>query len=137
MATTVGTSTVTVNAAYMQEIKEAHQELWDLVGTVQYLRGQPHQTRGKWRYCVEMLSRLRDQLALHFTLEEAYGYFDDPGSVAPQLNRAAQALRKEHSALYRDVCQSVDCSEQVLYNRKSKKYITLVIDHRPPERRRD
>jgi len=44
---------------------------------------------GMCRHLVDWLSELRDQLALHFALEEAYGYFDEPLHVAPQLAEKA------------------------------------------------
>jgi hypothetical protein len=55
-------------------------------------------------------------LALHFSLEEAYGYFEDPIDVAPQLSRAANRLRAEHQELYLDLCNLVERSERMFYD---------------------
>ena len=83
------TGTVTVNAAFLQEIKEVDQELWSLLGDLRH-RCQRPIAPGQCRLLIDKLCQLRDQLALHFSLEEAYGYFDDPVEVAPQLSRQAE-----------------------------------------------
>ena len=107
----VSTATVTVNAAFLQEIKEVHQELWDLLDEVRHLTARPISLRSQCRKVVEMLSQLRDQLALHFALEEAYGYFDDPVAVAPRLCEAADSLRAEHGELYLLICELAEQAE--------------------------
>jgi hypothetical protein len=65
---------------------------------------------------IDKLCQLRDQLALHFSLEEAYGYFDDPLDVAPQLGQQAERLRAEHKDLYLDLCDLVDRAERMFYD---------------------
>ena len=55
-----------------------------------------------------MLSDLRDQLALHFTLEEAYGYFDEAVNIAPQLSLQAEGLRSQHRQLFEQVRDLAD-----------------------------
>jgi hypothetical protein len=109
------TGTVTVNAAFLQEIKEVNQELWHLVGELRH-RCQRPIAAGACRAMVEHLAELRDQLALHFALEEAYGYFEDPVDVAPQLCRKADSLRSEHKELYSQLSAVVDRAERLLYD---------------------
>jgi hypothetical protein len=101
------TGTVTVNAAFLQEIKEVNQELWSLLADLRH-RCQ--------RLLIDKLCQLRDQLALHFSLEEAYGYFEDPVEVAPQLSRQAEILRSEHKELYLDFCDLVERAERMFYD---------------------
>lgn len=109
------TGTVTVNAAFLQEIKEVNQELWHLLAELRH-RCQRPIAPGTCRSIVERLGELRDQLALHFALEEAYGYFDDPVEVAPQLCRKADSLRNEHKELYSQLSALVDRAERLLYD---------------------
>jgi hypothetical protein len=109
------TGTVTVNAAFMQEIKEVNQELWTLLRELRH-RCQRPIAPAQGRHLIDKLCQLRDQLALHFSLEEAYGYFDDPVDVAPQLSRQAEHLRGEHKELYTDLCDLVDRSERMFYD---------------------
>ena len=111
------TGTVTVNAAFLQEIKEVNQELWDELADLRH-RSQRPIAPSHCRLLTDRLCLLRDQLAMHFSLEEAYGYFDDPVEVAPQLGRAADQLRKEHKSLYLELCDLVDHAERWLYEEK-------------------
>jgi hypothetical protein len=95
------TSTVTLNAAFLQEIKEDNHELQRLLAEC---REVFEERRAFSRKRLEaILTELCDRLAMHFALEEAFGYFDDPVSVAPRLSRQAEALRSQHSALFLEV----------------------------------
>jgi hypothetical protein len=114
-ATLARTATLTVNAAFLQEIKEVNQELWQLLGDLRH-RCQRPIAPGHCRLLIDRLCQLRDQLALHFSLEEAYGYFEDPISVAPQLGRAAERLRDEHKTLYVDFCDLAERAERMFYD---------------------
>jgi hypothetical protein len=115
MSVITTTGTVTVNAAFMQEIKEVNQELWSLLDFLRH-RCQRPIAPGQSRMLIDKLCQLRDQLALHFSLEEAYGYFEDPVEVAPQLGRAAERLRSEHKGLYVDFCDLVERAERMFYD---------------------
>ncbi len=109
------TATVTVNAAFLQEIKEVNQELWSLLAELRH-RCQRPLAPAQCRLLIDKLCLLRDQLALHFALEEAYGYFEDPVNVAPRLCRQAEQLRDEHKDLYLDLCEVVDRAERMFYD---------------------
>lgn len=115
MAVLTSTATVTVNPAFMQEIKEVNQELWQSFADLRHRCSRPL-SPGQCRHLVDWLSELRDQLALHFALEEAYGYFDEPLEVAPQLADKAGRLRAEHQELYADFSDLVDRAEQMFFD---------------------
>lgn len=102
MATAIRTtaSTVTVNAAFLQEIKEVNQELWQLLANLRQLCSSAVAVQEHAGQLIDMLAELRDQLALHFALEEAYGYFEDPVLVLPAIAQQAAELRAEHRKLY-------------------------------------
>jgi hypothetical protein len=111
----VAARTVGVNAAFLQEIKEDNVELRQLL---QQLAGELLTRRPRThdpRQLLELLGRLRDQLAIHFSLEEAFGYFDDAVDVAPQLSEKTAQLRAEHDLFFRDICRLCDFVEQVRY----------------------
>ncbi len=104
-------STVTVNAAFLQEIKEVNEELWKLLDDVKQLCDTPQNVQQQGRRVAEALEELRDKLAMHFALEEAYGYFDGPVHVAPHLSEAASNLRDQHQVLFamiRDLADKAD-----------------------------
>lgn len=115
MSSVLLTRTVTVNAAFLQEIKEVNQELWQRLEEMRH-RCQRPVAPASCRQLVQRLSQMRDQLALHFALEEAYGYFDDPVDVAPRLSHAAEQLRTEHRELYMELTNLVERAERLVHS---------------------
>jgi hypothetical protein len=111
MGTLVATGTLTVNAAFLQEIKTVNEELWQLLDRLRYVCSRPIDIADHSRLFVARLQELRDQLALHFALEEAYGYFEDPLEVRISVAREAERLRKEHRRLYSQITQIADRAE--------------------------
>jgi hypothetical protein len=109
----IATGTVSVNAAFLQEIKEDDREFRQLLCQAGEMLGPTHLSTVEPRRILEHLCRLRDQLALHFTLEEAYGYFEDAIGSAPQLSDQAEQLRNQHQTLFGDFCRTVDAAEQL------------------------
>jgi len=116
MTTATTTTTLALNAAFFQEVKEDHQELWRLVACIQQLLHDDHQYKLSHRQLVDLSEQFRDQLALHFALEEAFGYFDDAVSCAPRLSIRAEQLRAEHHSLYLEACYLVEQAERLLHN---------------------
>ena len=114
------TGTVTVNAAFLQEIKEDGRELQELLDRACETFSTERLVETPRRRLVELLSRLCDQIAMHFALEEAYGYFDDAIDIAPGLSTQADSLRVEHERLFLDLCDIVEQAEQLLYHERSR-----------------
>ena len=114
MATVTLTKTVTINAAFLQEIKDVNQDLWRLLANVRRMSQEPATIHAAPRRFFGLIEQLRDQLALHFALEEAYGYFDDPIEVAPRLCEQAERLRAEHRDLYLSAVGLTEFAEQLL-----------------------
>lgn len=109
------TRTVAINAAFLQEIKEDNRELRHLLAETGDLLSRPQEVRTPRRQLAEVLGNLRDQFAMHFSLEEAFGYFDDAVDVAPRLSEQAESLRSEHDGLFRKICEIEEAAEQLLY----------------------
>ena len=99
MAALIKTRTVTVNAAFLAEIKQSHQELWQIIGYLDDLTQNQISSPLFLQKLCAALSQLHGRLITHFSLEEAFGYFDDPIEVAPRISRIAESLRKEHQQL--------------------------------------
>ena len=108
------TTTVTINAAFLEEIKEDDRRLRHLLTEAQTAFGQRRSQRAWLIRTVALLCDLRDQLALHFTLEESYGYFDEPVCAAPWLSERAEALRAQHRDLFVLMCEIVEAAERSL-----------------------
>ena len=111
----VATQLVTVNAAFLQEIKQVNEGLWKLLGNAR-CKCSTKLTQDQLAEVIPLLQELRDQLALHFALEESYGYFEDPADVAPQLAHKASQLRDEHRDLYVDLSDLVEQAERMFYD---------------------
>jgi hypothetical protein len=112
----IATHTVSINPAFLLEIKEDHFELRQLLHHTSAMLHRPHWMQIEIDRLVDLFTKLRDQLAMHFSLEEAYGYFEDAISVAPHLSKRAEALRAQHFELYSELCRFVERAEQLLYH---------------------
>lgn len=112
----IATHTVSINAAFLQEIKDDHHELRQLMHHTSAMLNRPAWMKIEYHRLVELFTKLRDQLAMHFSLEEAYGYFEDAISVAPHLSRRAESLRAQHFQLYSDLCRLAERAENFLYH---------------------
>lgn len=110
--------TLTINAAFLQEIKDDNRELRNLLDESAAVLARPAGSVEP-RRIAQLLGRLRDQLGMHFSLEEAYGYFDDAIDVVPRLSRRAETLRSQHPRLFIAICELVDQAEQMLYHERA------------------
>ncbi len=120
--------TLAINAAFLQEIKDDNRELRSLLEQSAVLLNRPRSSAVDSRRVAQMLGKVRDQLALHFSLEEAYGYFDDAIDVAPRLSRQAESLRSEHPKLYLAISELVEQAERMLYGERAAKEIGKLAD---------
>ena len=115
----IANRTLTVNAAFLQEIKDDDHDLQELWDEVLQTNHEARDGLASAARVAESLGRLRDQLALHFSLEEAYGYFECAVDVAPWLNERASTLRREHQDLYLELCDLVELAEKCVYRKRS------------------
>ena len=113
-----------LNAAFLQEIKEDNERLRELMGSAAQSLSLPRHVRAL--DLVRTLSDLCDQLAMHFALENALGYLDDALEIAPRLSRRARALRSEHDALFEDFREIVDEAEKLIHNPHPRRQVTRV-----------
>jgi hypothetical protein len=101
MATTdTKTRRLSVNAAFLKDIKDDNRDLKILLDRIGPLAEHQQTATNHWAELIGLFSDLCDQLALHFSLEEAFGYFDDAIMTAPQLSVSAELLRGQHSHMF-------------------------------------
>jgi hypothetical protein len=117
------TGQVAVNAAFLQEIKQDNHELGNLLHQATTLLAARRSVHIDFRRLANLLGKLRDRLAMHFSLEESFGYFEDAVAVAPRLSRRAEALRSEHSELFVQCQQLAERAEGLLYHETSSRAI--------------
>ena len=112
-----GTRRLAVNAAFLKDIKDDNQDLKALLDQILPITRHPQTATNHWPELITLLGDLRDQLALHFSLEEAYGYFDDAIVSAPQLSITAEVLRGEHAGLFAEVRDLADLVTEICSDR--------------------
>lgn len=107
------TRRLTINAAFLKDIKDDNRDLKTLLDRITPLTQHGQIATNHWVELVELFAELRDQLALHFALEEAYGYFEDAIVTAPHLSVTAELLRSEHAKLFEQVRDLADAALEV------------------------
>ena len=107
------TRRLAVNAAFLKDIKDDNHDLKEIVDKISPLSEHYQTAINHWPELVGLLEQLCDQLALHFSLEEAYGYFEDAINHAPQLSVSAELLRSQHSVLFQTIRGLADKASEV------------------------
>ena len=115
---------VGINAAFLNEIKEDHIELQQLLAK---LKRAFFNDNCQCREVNYLLPALRDQLAIHFSLEEAYGYCEDALDVAPWLTEKAIEIRAEHHQLFHRICLIAELAEGLLEQPQNSALLDRVI----------
>lgn len=108
------TETLPVNYKVLREIRLENQSLKNLIARLHRLSEQSLMQDHRPSHFVGLLGKLCDEVALHFSLEEAYGYFDDAIEIAPRLADRAEALRNEHETLFNTIRQISDDGDAAL-----------------------
>lgn len=114
-----GTRAVVVNAAFLQDIKDDNIHLRDLLMAASRVLDRSSWWSVKPRALADLFQQIRDQLATHFTLEEAFGYLDDAIVTAPRLSERADALRAEHETLYLEISDLADDAYRAVAQRRN------------------
>lgn len=104
-------TTTVVNAAFLQEVKDSNLRLWSVLRELHELPRGSWEPREMSRQLVELLSELRDAIALEFSLEETYGFIEGAPRVSGiSLPDAGQA-KLQHRELYlqlHELCEQVE-----------------------------
>ena len=109
------TRAVTINPAFLREIKDDDVRLRILLERAHDVCTLCLHADAPSSHFASLLAELRDQLAMHFALEEAYGYFDDPAYVAPHLSEHVESLRGQHSQLYEEVSRLAETAQNIVH----------------------
>ncbi len=115
MSISTPVTAITVNPAFLQEIKDSNLSLWQAIDRLESLY-TPDEDRSRTLNClVPLLGELRDLLALQFALEETYGYMEVPTAVAPVNIHLLQDIRSQHCTLYLSVNELAEQAEELQY----------------------
>lgn len=106
---------VTINVAFLQEIKNDFGFRYVLNDAYRQLKPSDSNQRTSPRVAAELLSSLRDELETYFALEEFFGYFKQSAIANPCVNQKAAALQSEHETLYLKISAIIETCEQIVY----------------------
>ncbi|WP_417388588.1 hemerythrin domain-containing protein [Gimesia sp.] len=104
-----------INAAFLKEIKDDNLKLYSLLENLRafWLVSDPLVLNPEWFRT--LISDLRDQLALHFALEETFGYLELAVDVDIFLSSESARLKKQHVDLYLEIVSITENIEDALY----------------------
>jgi hypothetical protein len=104
------------NAAFLREIKEDNQRVRELFHEVATMLTAPR--REMPERIARQLWQLRDQLAMHFALENAFGYLAHVVDFAPRLCDRAKSMIAQHDELFLSLCEIIEIAEEVMYGER-------------------
>ncbi|QDV15001.1 hypothetical protein CA51_49110 [Rosistilla oblonga] len=107
--------TLTVNPAFLQEIKESNRELWDTLHAVRQTCDGGGSRAEIAKRLVRLLDQLRDHLSLQFALEESYGYLECPAVVERRISEAAERAQAQHCRLFLQLTDLCELAEELQY----------------------
>ncbi len=108
-------TTLVVNPAFLQEIKESNPDLERILLNLRRLlvgSGRDREVCNKLTRC---LDDLREQLSLQFSLEESYGYLAVGTSEHGPLSDVASHAQSQHGMLYMQLSDLAEQAEELQY----------------------
>lgn len=118
-------ATVTVNPAFLQEIKDSNLDLWRTRDEIHACFESIEPRAKVASQLVRLLDDLRDHLALQFALEEAYGFITVSQELA--MPEAANAKR-QHCALYLEISELCERAEELQYRGLAAEQFALIVE---------
>jgi hypothetical protein len=121
-----------INAAFLQEVKDSHVELWETVHQLRQMIEAASCSASNARTLVSLLGQLRDQLAFEFSLEEAYGFIEGCRGIAPVVAQRAATAKQQHRELYLLIHELCEQAEEAQYrgveNREFAELLAMAAD---------
>jgi len=109
------TRALSINPAFLQEIKDSNLTLWKTFDRLNEACREPRPPASALGLLVPLLGELRDALALEFALEESYGYIEVPSAVAPVNNHLLHDIRSQHCRLYLKITELAERAEELQF----------------------
>ena len=120
--------TLTVNPAFLQEIKDSHPDLWHTVHEVRQVCHSEGEPAHLARALIRLLGQLRDHLALQFALEESYGYIECPGVIEKRVCEYADIARGQHFRLFLQLTDLCELAEELEYRGFAESEVQRLIE---------
>ncbi|KAA1257650.1 hypothetical protein LF1_01380 [Rubripirellula obstinata] len=114
------TTLMSVNPAFLREIKDSNPDYMESVRRIQHICHSPDDPTSLCRNLVKGLDDLRDIVALQFSLEESYGYIAigdlrDFGTTETPVTRKTARTQAEHRSLYIQLSELAELAEELQY----------------------
>ena len=106
---------VTINAAFLQEVKEAFSELWEKVRQMVQSAQEGLPLSVDLNHWVTQLTELRGHLASEFSLEETYGYITRAAKPLAGSAIDPSVTRNQHAELYLQLSELCEQVEEAQY----------------------
>ncbi|QDU04468.1 hypothetical protein V6x_41960 [Gimesia chilikensis] len=106
---------VSINAAFLKEIKDDNLKLYSLLENLRAFCSVDASLILNPEAFSMLVNDFRDQLAMHFTLEETFGYLDLADEVDEIICTKSDRLRKQHIDLYLEIASIADAVQDALY----------------------
>ncbi len=108
-------TTIGINAAFLQEIKDSNSRLWVVLHELRKISAVDH-TREHSRQFVTQMDELLELVGLEFSLEETYGYISVMGGRFHHAGCSnAQTAMKQHQELFLQLHEICEETEEVQY----------------------
>lgn len=130
-ALSVPTKTLVVNPAFLQEMKDSNPDLWQTQHAVRQICHSDLQPPELLQQLVRLLNDFRDQIALQFALEEAYGYqrvLKSVVSTTSSCARLAEMAHGQHCGLYLQISGLAEQAEELQYRGVQRDPLSKLID---------
>lgn len=108
-------TTLVVNPAFLQEIKDSNPDLWQAVHQLRQVCECDEEPVKVCRQLTRLLDGLRDQISLQFTLEESYGYMSIAKSGSGSLGGLAAKAQSQHGMLFLQLSELAEQAEELQY----------------------
>lgn len=120
------TGTTTLNAAFLAEIKDLNRELWLLLEKLRHVCSRPISMCSQSHELVHSVAKLRELVAMQFSLEEAFGYIEHAITVDPRFSARAEALRAAHGDLFQEISRLSELADELWIEQRLASLTTIV-----------
>ncbi|MEZ6138598.1 MAG: hypothetical protein R3C53_27255 [Pirellulaceae bacterium] len=110
-------TTLGVNAAFLQEVKDSNLQLWTCLRELREVKyAEDSEPIEASRVFVNLLGELRDCIALEFSLEETYGFIEGATQSLVGFGLAdASTAKMQHRELYLQLHEICEQAEEAQY----------------------
>ena len=122
-------SIIVVNAAFLQEIKDSNPGLYRTIDQIQSVCETDGPPNRVCRDLTRLLDRLREQIALQFSLEESYGYLLVSSDSNGICGESAVEIQAEHGMLYMQLSDLAEQAEELQYRGVEPRQLRELIEN--------